>query len=448
MGRGTLPGQVGELISPLKRLSQMRGAFYGWWLVGIGAFMMVLGTVPVFHAMPAWFVVLEQRFSWSRTQLNLAFSFSRVEGSVTGPLSGYLIEKLGSRRMVLIGMLVLGGGLLLFSQVQNLWQFYLAYITMSIGSGLGSWLPAMTLVNSWFIRRRASAMAMLITGHRLAGVLLLPVLAWAVDPDDFGPDRWRGAAAVIGIFVLVVAYPLSRLVRNRPEDYGQRPYGYVAAPASGQTAEAQDVSEEMEFTWQQAMRTKPFWIMSFGHAFTTVVVVNTMVNLGPMFSDRGFSLPTIGWIVSTYTAVGMIATLAGGYAGDRISIRMAIFGFSAIQSAAVVVILMAHNMPVAFLAAVLLGMGEGKGALISAIRGVYFGRKAFASITGISMLPMNLLLLAMPIFSGYMFDTTGSYAVPFITVAALCFIGACMFLLLGDPKPLAAPAQARQGGGG
>ena len=82
----------------------------------------------LFFGMAAWFPVLENSFGWSRAQLSWAFSLSRVEGTVTGPIGGYLIDKLGSRRMVLIGLLLLGVGFVMFSQVRELWHFYLARI--------------------------------------------------------------------------------------------------------------------------------------------------------------------------------------------------------------------------------------------------------------------------------------------------------------------------------
>ncbi|MCE2463590.1 MAG: MFS transporter, partial [Dehalococcoidia bacterium] len=189
---------MSEFINPLKFV---RGTFYGWWLVGLAALVMALGTVPLFQGMTAWFPVLETRFAWSRTQLALAFSFSRVEGSVMGPISGYLIEKLGPRRMVLIGLLVLGGGFILFSLIHELWQFNLAFIVISMGAGLGTWLPMMTVLNSWFIQRRSMAMAIAMDGFYVGGVLLVPLLAWAINPEEFGPDRWRLAAAAIGIIV-------------------------------------------------------------------------------------------------------------------------------------------------------------------------------------------------------------------------------------------------------
>ena len=112
------------------------GVFYGTWLIGVAAAVMILSIVPFFHTMTAWFVVLERQFGWNRTQLSLAFSLSRVEGGIMGPLEGLLIDKLGARRMVIIGMTIMGVGFVLFGQVQELWHFYAAFLIMSLGSGL------------------------------------------------------------------------------------------------------------------------------------------------------------------------------------------------------------------------------------------------------------------------------------------------------------------------
>ena len=169
-----------------------------------------------------------------------------------------------------------------------------------------------------------------------------------------------------------------------------------------------------------------------------------MVHLGPMLDDRGFSLQTVGWVVAIYTGVAAVFTLIGGYLGDRMPIRWTIFAFSAVQSIAVAVLVVGETEAMAYLFGVLLGIGfGGRNPLTTAIRGVYFGRKAFASITGISMIPMNVLLLASPLFAGIMFDATGTYTVSFAVVAVVSFFGSALFLMLGDPA--AAKSQAVAG---
>ena len=88
----------------------------------------------------------------------------------------------------------------------------------------------------------------------------------------------------------------------------------------------------------------------------------------------------------------------------------------------------------AYLFAVILGIGfGGRTPVTTSIRGVYFGRRAFAAITGMSMVPMNVMLFAAPLFAGYVRDATGSYTVPFLVIAIVCMFGSCLFLLLGNP---------------
>ena len=410
--------------------------FYGWWLVAVAALVMILSIVPFFHAMTAWFVVLERHFGWNRAQLSFAFSLSRVEGGILGPLEGLLIDRLGPRHMVIIGLTIMGAGFLIFSRVEELWQFYVAFLVMSLGAGLGTWLPMMTVLNGWFVRRRATSMSMVLVGYRLGVVAFVPLLTWTIGEDQFG---WRAVAFGIAVVVMVLAFPISRLVRNRPEDYGQHPDG--EKPVSEQASADLTQEPELEFTWRQAIRTRAFWLMSFGHGCCSAVIVTIMVHLGPMLTDRGYSLQMVGWVVSAFTAIGIASTLIGGYIGDRVPIRFAVFGFAILQSAAVFVLLFAHSMPMVFLFAVLMGAGEGRGSLTTAIRGVYFGRRAFASIMGMSMVPMNVLLFAAPLFAGYMFVQTGSYSISFTAVALGSALGASLFLMLGKPGQLPAEAQ-------
>jgi MFS family permease len=402
---------------------------------------MALGSVPVFQGMPVWSRVMEGYFGWSRTQLSLAFTLTFMEVSLIGPLAGFLIQRLGPRQVMLIGLMFMGGGFLLFSQVQDLWMFYLAFALVSIGSGLGSWLPLMTVLNSWFVRRRSTAMAMAMEGSALGGIVLVPALAWAIDPENFGDESWRTVAAGIGITLLAISFPITRLIRRRPEDYGLLPDGDTSAPIRSSRAQgrnAQQPSPGQEgFTWQQAIRTRIFWFMTMGHACSSIVTVTIMVHLGLMLGDRGISLQTLGFVISTYAGVTALFTLVGGYVGDRVPIRIALFGFSVLQCIGIAVLLLANSTLLVFLFAVIVGMGfGGRTPLTTSVRGVYFGRRAFATITGISMIPMNILLVGAPAFTGWWFDATGSYTVPFTVVAAVCALGSCLFLLLGDPNPV------------
>ncbi|MDP6511849.1 MAG: MFS transporter, partial [SAR202 cluster bacterium] len=85
-----------------------------------------------------------------------------------------------------------------------------------------------------------------------------------------------------------------------------------------------------------------------------------------------------------------------------------------------------------------IGFG-GRIPLLTAIRGEYFGRKAFATIMGLSQMPNNIAMMFAPLFAAYMFDTQGSYMVPFFIFSILNFLGAILVLWVRKPKSVSQP---------
>ena len=427
------------LINPMARV---RGIYYGWWLTAIGGFILIITSVPIFHAMTVWAVAMESHFGWSRTQLGFALSLTRVEGSLSGPVAGYLTDRYGTRLMVFTGLLILAAGFFLFSQVQNLWMFYLAFLVMSLGNGQSGWLPVMTLLNHWFVRNRSKAMAAAMSGMVLGALVLVPAIAWAVDPEQ---DRlgWRMTAGIAGIVVLVSAFIIPRLIRNRPQDHGLLPDGDSpdnAAETPSQrrlrrTSRTGSRQVEQDFTTRQALRTPAFWFITFGHGFGSMVILAVFSHLGLLLEDKGFGVQTTGWIVAVYTAVSLVFQLLGGYLGDHLPKNVTLFVFTSLQGAAVVLLAFTSSLGGFYLFAILFGAGfGGRNPLTTAIRGEYFGSAAFGKILGISTVPMNVLLLTAPPMAGYMRDVQGNYDTAFLILAVLNFIGAALFLVARKPR--------------
>jgi len=411
--------------------AKARGGFYGWWLVAVSGFIMVITAVPVFQASAVWAVALESQFGWSRTQLGLALSFTRVEGSLTGPIAGYLVDRMGTRFMVFTGLLVLTVGFFLFSQVQNLWMFYLAYFVMSVGQGQAGWLTVMTLLNHWFVRHRGMAMGLAMVGMGIGTLILVPVIAWLIDPDA---DRlgWRRTLEILAVVSLVSAIVLPKVVRNKPEDVGQHPDGVPPVVATALNA---DSEPELELTIGQALRTQAFWCISFGHGLGSMVVLAIMSHLGLLLRDMGYGLQTTGWVIMVQTAVAIIFQFLGGWIGDRIPKNVALFIFTAIQGIGVVFLTLGPEMINFYAFAVLFGIGfGGRTPLTTAIRGDYFGRASFGKILGISTVPMNVLLLVAAPMAGFMRDELGDYDMAFLLLAGLNMAGAVLFLIARKPK--------------
>ena len=422
--------------------------FYGWYIVLASGFVMTIATVPLFHAMTLWAVALENHFGWPRGQLSLALTLTRIEGGLMGLVEGYLTDKLGGRKMVLIGFVILGLGFLIFWQIDAaywpvapLYMFYAAYLVMALGQGMGSWVPMMTTINNWFSRRLASAMGWANFMSRGGALLVIPLIDLGINGSVAVPFTdvtlginhvvgWQGVAFILAIVIFVAALPLSFIIRNRPEDIGLRPDG-ESAPAS---RAARRAAQSQGLTAQQAVRTPAFWLIAVGHGMTSMIILAIFTHLGLLLKDAGFE-PYAGTVVILYTLVSMFSQPLGGYVGDRFPKRIGLFVFTSIQASAVVMLTFSTELWMFYTFAVIFGVGfGGRNPLTTSIRGEYFGRGNFGKILGISTIPMNGLLLIASPFAGYMYDWQGSYTIAFLVLAAFNYAGGVCFLLAKRPQ--------------
>ena len=430
--------------------------YYGWYIVFATGFVMTIATVPLFHAMTLWAPALESHFGWPRGQLSLAMTLTRIEGGLMGPIEGYLTDKLGARRMVLMGFIILGLGFLIFWQmdadywpIAPLYMFYVAYMVMAGGQGLGSWVPMMTTINNWFSRRMATAMGWANFMSRGGALLVIPLIDLGIN-GSFGVPftthtlnvgqtiGWENVALILAIVVLAAAFPLSFIIRNRPEDMGIQAEGSVAPQRAHRGAQVQDQPQGL--TAQQAVRTSAFWLIALGHGMTSMIILAIFTHLGLLLKDAGFNEYT-GTVVILYTIISMISQPLGGYIGDRFPKRIGLFVFTTIQASAVVLLTFSTELWMFYAFAVIFGIGfGGRNPLTTSIRGEYFGRGNFGKILGISTIPMNGLLLISSPFAGYMYDWTGAYTVAFLVLAGFNYAGGVCFLFARRPQIPTTPA--------
>ncbi len=409
------------------RLKSPNQIFYGWWLVSITLFTLTAIITPIFQGLGFFFVALERHFGWSRAILSVPFSLSRVEGAILGPIEGYLVDRFGSRLMILIGLVILGAGFVGFSMVEGVLGYYVTFLVIFAGAGLGGFIPLIAAINNWFHRHRTKAMAIGMIGINL-GALLAPFIGRAMDL--YG---WRTLALWLGIGVWLFAVPIALSVRNRPEDYGQRPDGDTVTYTREDMIDTEP-DDEVDFTVREAVRTVAFWGITAAHGFSAIASVTIAVHIVPAMTDIGMSLPQAGTVVLTYGVAGGIAQLAAGFMGDRLPKQPLISIFVAIQGLGMVVAATIMTFTGAYIFAVLYGIGLGaRVPLLTAIRGDFFGRRSFATIMGVSQVPMNIAMVGAPIAAGYLFDTLGNYTIAFLALAMFNFLGAGMILISRKP---------------
>src|SRR3990172_7775122 len=115
--------------------------FYGWWIVVSGFGIQFLSAGLLSQSYGAYVVLLREDFGWSKTALSAAYSMQQVESALLGPLQGWIIDRFGPRAVIRVGLVILGLGFMLLSQINSLGMFYVAFITIAVGMSLSSFLP-------------------------------------------------------------------------------------------------------------------------------------------------------------------------------------------------------------------------------------------------------------------------------------------------------------------
>ena len=206
------------------------------------------------------------------------------------------------------------------------------------------------------------AMGISMSGMTAGALLVVPAIAWAIDPEY---DRlgWQTTALVIAGVIFVGAFIFPLILRNRPQDMGLNTDGDPAEPDP--PAQREPTTEELaasqtaepELTVGQALRTQAFWCIAFGHGFASMIILAVMTHLGIMMTELGYSLQTVAWIVSLYNIVSLPFQFGGGWLGDRIPTNVALFMFSMIQGIAVVLIAINTSLWMFYVFAILFGIG-------------------------------------------------------------------------------------------
>ena len=165
------------------------------------------------HSYGGYALKLQADFGWSMSVLSLAFALTRLESGLLGPIQGWLVDRYGPRRILIIGTLIFAMGFFIFSLVESITTYFVAFILIALGSSLGGFATLMVSIVSWFDAHRAKAVAMSQIGFS-AGGLCVPFVMMGLEA--FG---WRSMALYSSILIFMVGLPLVSLVRHRAEDY-------------------------------------------------------------------------------------------------------------------------------------------------------------------------------------------------------------------------------------
>ncbi len=395
------------------------GFFYGYVIVGAAVCAMVVywGT---FYTFGIFFKPVLTDLGWTRAATSAAFSINALLWGFMDFNAGRLSDRYGPRIMVTACGFFLGLGYLLMSQISAVWQLYLFYgVIVAIGMG-GSFVPMVSTVARWFVKRRGLMTGIVVAGIGL-GTMIIPPIATRLIAS-YG---WSNSYIIVGSVALIFIIMAAQFLRRDPAQKGQLPYGADEVETEGAAANTTSLS------LSEATRTKQFWMLC-ALFFAFLFCVNTiMVHIAAHTTDLRFSETAGGNILATIGGVSIVSRIAVGAFADRFGIKLALVISAVLLTVSLFWLQSASELWMLYLFAVIFGFGYGGlVTLTSPLAAELFGLSSHGAILGIAFFVGTMGQAAGPFLAGNIFDATGSYQPAFLICSILGVISIILALVL------------------
>ncbi len=403
--------------------------FYGWWVVVALFFVGMLGPMGR-YTITAFGPYIHEELGWSATSIGLALTISLWVYALASIPVGWLIDKKGSRRIVLMGGILLLLGLWGFSKSSHLWQLYLTLGGMvGLGVSMTHFLATQSTARKWFTRRAGLAGGILTAAFWVGSGTLSPLLTGLANTTS-----WRSASIIYALSASMIIILLAIFViRDTPESMGLFP--------DGETVPSIDERRKVpvnEITWtvREALGTPSFWMIFLGYALIGIPGQGLLGHLVLWGVQLGSPKASAGLFLSAFTLNLALTSVLGGWLGDKFGKRqvlMVAYGLSALVSMACWRFVQTPQSLMLLIAIFGLAYGIAAGpSLWAAHVGDVFGRGSVGKLFGILTYGYGLIGGSGPLIWGRLHDTTGAYNLACL-LSGLCLVLVVICLYFAKP---------------
>ncbi|HUU13530.1 MAG TPA: MFS transporter [Terriglobia bacterium] len=415
MGKNPTSSNGGPLNSE-NRVGSSPRVFYGWWIT-LAAFLNLFFTVGiVYYGFPVFYPSLVESLGFTRAQLTLGFLYGFViVGLALGFLAGVMIDRLGPRRVILLGIGFVGLSLVLMGRMTHLWQYYVLCITEVIGYVLTGPIPNQVLISNWFRAKRGRAMGYAYLGLGLGGAVSPLAIGWLIG--NFG---WRRAFEAVGAVILLVLFPAGIwITRSTPQEMGLNPDGESAAETGSAAAEAPSANV------RAAVRSSNFWLILAGTTLTIGAIGAVMQHIILFLKDQQFSTAQATRLASGLLVSSLAGRVVVGYFADRYNKKNVMAVFYLVLGLSIPMLFLAPNRVALWGFAVVFGFAMGADyMLIPLVTAECFGLAALGKLLALIIMGYSLGQWFAPWLAGRIFDTYRSYDFAWMIMATAGVVGA------------------------
>ena len=416
----------------MRTLLQKGPVHYAWIIVAVAAAMGFI-TSSVRFAAAALVPHLgdpDAGFGWSYGEITFAFSLQWIVLGLVSPYVGWLGDRYGVRRLLLVGGLLFIAGMMLTGIMTSLWQFYIFFgVVLGVATTVFTVLTV-SGVTLWFRRHLGAAMGVVWSFQGAGTIALLFLIGAAFNQLGMQWIFWLPGIAGGAVLLLLV-----RFFHNGPADIGLRPLGDSGNEPFQGSLRDEAAKERARVFIQQAKRTFTFWNLigihywgCMGHNIINVLIVAIAV-------DRGLSLGVAAGVLAAQQGVGVIARGAVPVAAERWGCKTVwVLGMS-LQAFPLLFILFSQDAWAFYVFAVLLGIGQSCEVPTFPIANrQYYGNVPQGSLYGWQNLGNGLGMGLAPVCAGILWDLTGTYLAPLLMSLGFSLLALGSAWILPSPR--------------
>jgi len=406
-------------MTPLPVNDNSSKIFYGYFVVAASVIIMMIS----WGANRTFGVFLEpmlKEFGWTRAAISGSFTLNMLVMGVVALAAGNLTDRLGPRVVLFVCGVFLGFSFILSAWVETIWDFYFFYGIVG-GLGMSGILtPLMSAIVKWFVKRRAFMTGIIVAGPSL-GIMIMPVF-FTYLISSLG---WRSSYLILGAVTLVAIVIPAFFIRQDPADKGLQPYG------AGKISKRRSQVPSPDIPFSEAVRTRQFWLVNL-LAFCDLFLINVVaVHIVIHAMDLKIPAAQAASVLSLAAGIAIPGRILMGAVGDRIGNRPALLICLAMSIVAFSILLLARNLGLLYLFAVLYGLGLwATASLLSPLVAELFGLRFHATLYSWTVFTSCIGSAAGPVLAGALFDTRGNYHLAFFLCLVFSVIGLVATLLI------------------
>jgi sugar phosphate permease len=381
------------------------------------------------YGLPFFYDFMVRDFGWTRAQVTSGNAISKlIVGPLFGFAAGWFVDRVGPRRLMIVGIILAGTALVGLGSISTLTGFYVFYLFNALGNVFGGPLPNQVLLSRWFNAARGRAMGFAYLGIGLGGALVPLVSVRLVQA--FG---WQGALKALGVAIVLIALPLALIVKESPD---------AAAPTPRATPTPPTPMGDM-------LRRPAFYLLMIGSMCSIAAVGGANQHLKLYLSiDHGYSQSAAAGIASLTLAASLIGRLTMGWLADRWPKKYVMLLIYLLVAASLPILLYASTPSAVTLFAIVFGIGlGGEYMVIPLMAAELFGTRVLGRAMGIVLAADGVAEATAPVLVGRLRDVSGNYVTGFSVLIAFALTGAIAIALLprgrsGALQPAVVPGHA------